>query len=65
MMDHLDKALAYYGQRQGILEMRKHLLAYMKGLESCKEVKLALVQAKTREEVKEILVKYQEDRMQS
>ena len=65
MMDHLDKALVYYGQRQGILEMRKHLLAYMKGLESCKEVKLALVQAKTREEVKEILVKYQEDRMQS
>ena len=63
MMDHLDKALAYYGEKQGILEMRKHLLAYMKGLKSCKEVKVALMRAKDREEIRQILLNYQEDQI--
>lgn len=60
MIDHLDMAIDYYGEKQGVLEMRKHLLAYMKGLRSCKEVKVDLMGAKSKDQVRRILENYRD-----
>ncbi len=40
---HLDKSLAIKGEKVGILEMRRHLSCYFKGLENFRETRLKLV----------------------
>ena len=40
---HLDKSLALKGERVGVLEMRRHLSCYFKGLDHFKETRLKLV----------------------
>ena len=40
---HLDKSLAIKGEKVGVLEMRRHLSCYFKGLENFKETRLKLV----------------------
>ena len=59
ILDHVDLAVDYYGEKQGILEMREHLLAYVKGLDSCKQVKVQLMECRKKEEVEKILRDYQ------
>lgn len=41
--DHLAKSIEVKGERTGILEMRRHLSCYFKGLENFKETRLKLV----------------------
>ena len=40
---HLDRSLALKGERVGVLEMRRHLSCYFKGLENFKETRIRLV----------------------
>ena len=40
---HLDKSLAIKGEKVGVLEMRRHLSCYFKGLDNFKETRLKLV----------------------
>ena len=40
---HLDKSLEIKGERTGVLEMRRHLSSYFKGLPSFKETRMKLV----------------------
>ena len=55
---HLDKAISYHGERLGILEMRKHLAWYIKGLPHSAPVKNALQQCKDADSIREILEEY-------
>lgn len=41
--DHLTKSLEIKGERVGVLEMRRHLSCYFKGLDNFKETRLKLV----------------------
>ncbi|MCF0178529.1 MAG: tRNA dihydrouridine synthase DusB [Bacteroidales bacterium] len=41
--DHLAKSVEVKGERTGVLEMRRHLSCYFKGLENFKETRLKLV----------------------
>lgn len=58
MMLHLDKAILYHGIRLGILEMRKHLAWYLKGLPYSAPVKNILQKCEDVETIKEILSDY-------
>ena len=40
---HLDRSLALKGERVGVLEMRRHLSCYFKGLDNFKEMRIRLV----------------------
>ena len=42
---HLERSIAFKGERVGIFEMRRHLSCYFKGLPSFKEMRLKLVTA--------------------
>lgn len=42
-MRHLDRSLALKGERVGVLEMRRHLSCYFKGLDNFKEMRIRLV----------------------
>ena len=48
---HLSKSLSVKGDRIGILEMRRHLSCYFKGLDNFKETRLKLVTENNPEEV--------------
>lgn len=58
MLLHLNKAISYHGERLGILEMRKHLAWYIKGLPHSAPVKNALQQCKDVGSIEEILNSY-------
>ena len=58
MIIHLKKAINYYGKRLGILEMRKHLAWYIKGLPYSASVKNKLQQCKDTCSIEEILREY-------
>ena len=58
MLLHLNKAIYYYGERLGILEMRKHLAWYIKGLPYSAPVKNELQQCKDVSSIEEILNNY-------
>jgi len=55
---HLERALCFYGERLGILEMRKHLAWYIKGLPYSAPVKTKLQQCKDVNDIKSILEDY-------
>ncbi len=40
---HLDRSLALKGDKAGVLEMRRHLSCYFKGLDNFKEMRIRLV----------------------
>ena len=52
---HLTKSLEVKGERVGILEMRRHLSCYFKGLDNFKETRLKLVTLNSAEELFETL----------
>ena len=58
MIVHLNKAISFHGKRLGILEMRKHLAWYLKGLPHSAPVKNALQQCKDLASIEEILDNY-------
>lgn len=58
MLLHLNKAISYHGERLGILEMRKHLAWYIKGLPHSAPVKNALHQCKDVGSIEKILSDY-------
>lgn len=54
---HLHRAVEWKGPNLGILEMRPHYSNYLKGLSHIKEYRLALVHAKTLDEIEPIFEK--------
>ncbi len=52
---HLERSIAWKGERRGIMEIRKHWSAYFKGFPGFKPFRIRLMEARTGEEVKEIL----------
>lgn len=55
-LKHLNKSVEWKGEKLGILEMRRHYAAYLKGLPNSKEFRTRLVNSLSFEEVKSILV---------
>lgn len=52
---HLDYMIDEEGERMAVKEMRKHVCAYMKGIEGGNKIKVKAVQASTREDYLEAL----------
>ncbi len=52
---HLAKSIEHKGETRGILEMRRHLSSYFKGLPDFKEIRLKLVTSMSFEEINELL----------
>ena len=61
MKKHLNMLIEDKNERTAILEFRNHLMYYFKYLPNSKETKVKLVQAKSKEELLNILDKYMED----
>lgn len=55
---HLNRAISFYGERLGILEMRKHLAWYIKGLPHSARVKNMLQQCNNIDSIKKMLESY-------
>jgi tRNA-dihydrouridine synthase B len=54
-IEHLEKSIEYKGERRGILELRRHLTCYFKGLPNFKELRLKLVTSNCSNELRELL----------
>ena len=52
---HLERSVAWKGERIAVMEIRKHWGCYFKGLPNFKPYKMQLMEAKTATEVEEIL----------
>jgi len=52
---HLGKSVEYKGEKRGVLEMRRHLVSYFKGLPNFKEIRLKLVTTNEPENLMELL----------
>lgn len=61
MKKHLDMLIEDKSEHTAILEFRNHLMYYFKYLPNSKETKVKLVQAKTKDEVLNILDEYKEN----
>lgn len=57
-MDHFSRALAFYGERTGVIEMRKHLAWYLQGLKGASRVKTSINNAPEAAEVLRLLKEY-------
>lgn len=53
--EHLQKSIEFKGERRGILELRRHLTCYFKGLPNFKEIRLNLVTTDCPNELNELL----------
>lgn len=60
MLQHLKRAVTYYGAEIAVRQMRKHLAWYLKGLPDTGAIKAEIQRATTVEETKHILQSYQE-----
>lgn len=58
ILKHLDKSIEFHGERVGILEMRKHIAWYLKGLPYSTSVKRAIQVERDRNKIEQILRKY-------
>jgi len=61
---HLRKSVIWKGEKLGILEMRRHYAAYLKGLPNVKEYRMKLVNADSLMETETILAELLEYQMQ-
>ncbi|MDP7247428.1 MAG: tRNA dihydrouridine synthase DusB [Candidatus Peribacteraceae bacterium] len=59
ILHHCELAVELKGEKRGMLEMRKHLASYVKGIDGAKELRARLVRVETFDDVKEILIKLQ------
>ena len=57
---HLNKAIIYYGEEIAIPKMRKHISWYLKGLKNSTYVKDEINKLKSKDKVKDTLLKYKE-----
>ncbi len=55
IISHCELAVSTKGERRGMLEMRKHLASYVKGIDGAKELRSKLVRVESVDEVREIL----------
>lgn len=55
ILEHCALAVMVKGERRGMLEMRRHLAQYVKGMEGAKELRARLVRVETLEDVRRIL----------
>jgi tRNA-dihydrouridine synthase B len=55
---HLALMIERIGEKRGVLEMRKHLSWYIKGLYGAAEIKVAINKAATKKEMEEIFTNY-------
>ncbi|MGB9920879.1 MAG: tRNA dihydrouridine synthase DusB [Moorellales bacterium] len=55
---HLDLAVAYYGERRGVVKMRKHLVHYLKGLPAAARLRQEVCRLERAEAVRELLAGY-------
>lgn len=58
IMSHIDSALDFHGERVGVLEMRKHLAWYLKGLPHSANVKRVIQNSDSIKDIKETLEFY-------
>jgi len=58
VLRHMDRAGEYHGERLGMLEMRKHLAWYIKGLPRCAKMKEALQRCSRFDEAARLLKEY-------
>jgi nifR3 family TIM-barrel protein len=55
---HLDLAVAYYGERRGVVKMRKHLAYYLKGLPGAARLRREVCRLETAAGVRQLLSGY-------
>lgn len=55
IMEHCELSVRLKGEKRGMMEMRKHLANYIKGLEGAKELRAKLVRVESIDDVKKIL----------
>ncbi len=55
ILEHLDMSVEYKGERTGILEMRKHIGGYVKGLENASILRNKINQIENLEELKKVI----------
>lgn len=60
-LDHLERAVEYYGENRAVPLMRKHISWYLKGLPHCAKVKEKINNIDRKEEVKRELNNYLSD----
>ena len=60
-VDHFDRSLAFYGERTGVIEMRKHLAWYLQGLKGASRVKTDINNAPEAAEVRRLLNEYRRE----
>lgn len=65
MLEHLELALSREREAVAIPKMRKHIAWYLKGLRGATYARQAINMATTADEVKEILIKYFEEKKQN
>lgn len=58
MLEHIDKAVEYYGEKKAVPELRKHIACYLKGLKNSAYVKDLINRETSKDEVKRLLVEY-------
>lgn len=58
MLEHIDVATKYYGEKKAVPELRKHIACYLKGLKNSSYVKDLINRETSKEEVKRLLVEY-------
>lgn len=63
-MRHLTKSVEWKGEKLGVLEMRRHYAAYLKGLPNVKEFRMKLVNSDNLEELTDILNNLKEQQLQ-
>lgn len=59
-IQHVDFSVEWKGERQGLLEMRRHYTNYFRGIPNFKPVRTTLVESESYEEVKETLLQIPE-----
>ena len=57
ILRHCELAVALKGERKGMLEMRRHLAGYVKGMDGAKDLRAQLVRVEHIWEVEKILSK--------
>lgn len=58
ILEHIDRALEYDGEKKAIPKMRKHLAWYLKGMPGSSEIKNMINKEVRTDKVKDMLVKY-------
>lgn len=57
-LKHFDYLLKFHNEKQATLEIRNHILWYLKGIKGANEVKNLVFKTKNKEEIKKILVDF-------